>query len=75
VLHGGSGSPDDEFQEAIRAGMTMVHINTDLRVMYRDELQKAIAEGKEVAPYKFITPALKAMQAYVAQKMQLFANV
>lgn len=74
VLHGGSGSPDEEFVEAIKAGMTMVHINTDIRVIYRDELKKAIEEGKEVAPYKFIGPSVKAMQAYVAQKIQLFAR-
>jgi len=74
VLHGGSGSPDEEFTQAIKAGMTMVHINTDLRVIYRDELKKALVEGKEVAPYKFLTPAVAAMQAYVAQKMTLFAK-
>lgn len=74
VLHGGSGSPDEEFTAAIKAGMTIVHINTDLRVIYRDEVKKAIDEGKEVAPYKFITPAVRAMQAYVAQKMTLFAE-
>lgn len=73
VLHGGSGSPDEEFTAAIKAGMTIVHINTDLRVIYREEIQKAIEEGSEVAPYKFITPAVAAMQAYVVQKMTLFA--
>lgn len=74
VLHGGSGSPDDEFTAAIKAGMTIVHINTDIRVIYRDELKKAIEEGKEVAPYKFIGSSVKATQAYVAQKMRLFAQ-
>ncbi len=74
VLHGGSGSPDEEFTAAIKAGMTIIHINTDIRVIYRDELKKAIEEGKEVAPYKFITPAVASMQAYVAQKMTLFAQ-
>jgi len=74
VLHGGSGSPDEEFVEAIKAGITMVHINTDIRVIYHDELKKALIEGHEVAPYKFIGPSVAAMQAYVAQKMQLFAG-
>ncbi len=74
VLHGGSGSPDEEFVEAIHAGIAMIHINTDLRVIYKEELTKALASAKEVAPYKFITPAVTAMQAYVAQKIRLFAG-
>lgn len=74
VLHGGSGSPDEEFQAAIKAGITIIHINTDLRVIYKNELLKGLS-GKEVAPYKFLTPAVTAMQAYVAQKMRLFAEV
>ncbi|MEI7720295.1 MAG: class II fructose-bisphosphate aldolase [bacterium] len=74
VLHGGSGSPDEEFVQAIEAGVTMIHINTDIRVIYHDELKKALIEGKEVAPYKFITPAVAATQTYVAQKLRLFAN-
>jgi fructose-bisphosphate aldolase class II len=73
VLHGGSGSADEEFKAAVQAGITLVHINTDLRVLYRDSLQKALAGG-ETTPYKFLTPAVEAMQAYVAQKITLFAN-
>ena len=74
VLHGGSGSPDEEFVEAIKAGITMVHINTDIRVIYHDELKKALESGHEVAPYKFISPAVAATTAYVAQKITLFAQ-
>ena len=74
VLHGGSGSPDEEFAQAIKAGITMVHINTDIRVIYKDELKAALNEGREVAPYKFLTPSVKAIQAYVAQKIVLFSN-
>jgi fructose-bisphosphate aldolase class II len=73
VLHGGSGSADEEFKAAVQAGITLIHINTDLRVLYRDSLQKALSGG-ETTPYKFLTPAVEAMQAYVAQKMTLFAN-
>jgi hypothetical protein len=51
----------------------MVHINTDLRVLYRDGLASSLTAGGEVAPYKFITPAVVSMQEYVAQKLKLFA--
>lgn len=75
VLHGGSGSPDEEFKQAVQAGIAMIHINTDLRVLYHDSLKKTLEEGKETTPYKFLTPSVEAMQAYVAQKMRLFANI
>jgi fructose-bisphosphate aldolase class II len=75
VLHGGSGSSDEEFQQAIQAGIAMVHINTDLRVIYHDTLKKTLDEGKETTPYKFLTPSVEATRDYVAQKMRLFANM
>jgi fructose-bisphosphate aldolase class II len=74
VLHGGSGSDDEEFRNAIKAGMTIVHINTDIRVIYHDEAKKSLMTGVEVAPYKFLGPAMQKTKEYVAAKMQLFAN-
>ena len=75
VLHGGSGSSDEEFVESVKAGIAMIHINTDLRVLYRDELRKSLSLSEGVAPYKFLTPAVAAMQQYVAAKQRLFARV
>lgn len=75
VLHGGSGSPDDEFVAAIKAGIVMIHINTDIRVIYHDELKKELDTTSETTPYKFLGPAMEKTQAYVAQKMRLFANL
>jgi fructose-bisphosphate aldolase, class II len=73
VLHGGSGSPDEEFVAVIKAGISLIHINTELRVLYRDSLREAL-KGDETTPYKFLTPPLESMKQYIAQKMRLFAN-
>jgi fructose-bisphosphate aldolase, class II len=35
TLHGGSGTDDRGFLDAIEAGITIVHINTELRVAWR----------------------------------------
>ena len=35
TLHGGSGTDDQGFLDAIQAGITIVHINTELRVAWR----------------------------------------
>lgn len=75
VLHGGSGSSDEEFTAAVAAGVVMIHINTDLRVIYHDTLKETLSNGTETTPYKFLTPSVEKMQEYVAQKIRLFANI
>jgi fructose-bisphosphate aldolase class II len=74
VLHGGSGSGDDEFVAAVKAGISLIHINTDLRVLYRDSLKSQLDASPETTPYKFLTPSVEAMTQYVLQKIKLFAN-
>ena len=75
VLHGGSGSGDREFVEAIKAGIALIHINTDLRLAYRQALEKELTdEPSETTPYKFLAPAVEEMEKYIAQKMRLFAG-
>jgi len=39
TLHGGSGTDDEEFPRAIAAGMNIIHINTELRVAWRQALE------------------------------------
>ena len=76
VLHGVSGSADGEFTEAIKAGVALIHINTDLRLLYREGLEKELTnEPGETTPYKFLAPAVEEKKNYVAQKMRLFAGI
>jgi fructose-bisphosphate aldolase class II len=35
TLHGASGTDDDDLREAIAAGITVVHINTEVRLAWR----------------------------------------
>ena len=76
VLHGGSGITDEEFKAAIVAGISIIHVNTELRLAYKQGLQKSLSENPdEIAPYKYLKPALQAMQAVVEKRMVLFANL
>ncbi|MEK7669094.1 MAG: class II fructose-bisphosphate aldolase [Patescibacteria group bacterium] len=76
VLHGGSGITDEEFKQAILAGISVIHINTELRLAYRQGIQKSLIENPdEIAPYKYLKPALQAMQAVIEKRMTLFANL
>lgn len=75
VLHGASGNSETEIVECITAGIAVVHINTELRVLYRDTLQKVMAEKPdEVAPYKFLSPVVEQMRIYIEGKLKVFAR-
>jgi fructose-bisphosphate aldolase class II len=76
VLHGASGNSDSDIRKAIEAGINIVHINTEIRVAYRDALQKFVkANPKEVAPYKIMKDSVAAMEAVVEKKLKLFNNL
>lgn len=76
VLHGASGNTEADIKECIAAGVAIVHINTELRVMYRDRLYDAIRSNPgETAPYKFLGSPVGKMQEYVAGKLKVFAGV
>jgi fructose-bisphosphate aldolase, class II len=75
VLHGASGNTEKDIKECIAAGVAIVHINTELRVLYRDGVYDSIRSNPgEVAPYKFMDPAVKRMKDYVAGKLKVFAG-
>lgn len=73
VLHGGSGNSADDFKQSIANGIAIVHINTEIRVAYKQGLQIGLTENPdEVAPYKFLKPSVKAVQDVVTEKLRLF---
>jgi len=74
TLHGGSGTNDDDFQKAIGAGITIIHINTELRVAWRRGLESALAKDPTaVAPYKILPGAFEAVKEVVRARLQLFS--
>jgi len=76
VLHGGSGNSMDDFTKAIAAGVSIVHINTELRVAYRKGLQLALQENpEEIAPYKYLRGAQAEMEKVASDKLKIFNNI
>ena len=73
TLHGGSGTADEGFVAAMRAGMTIVHVNTEIRLAWRRGLEASLAKDKnEVAPYKILPGAVLAVQKVVLDRLRLF---
>lgn len=73
TLHGGSGTNDEDLRKAIAAGITVVHISTEVRVAWRSGLEKALAaQPDEIAPYKVLSPAIDAVKEVVTARLALF---
>lgn len=76
VLHGGSGNKSEEFTAAIRNGIAIIHINTELRLAYRIGLEESLkANPDETTPYKFVSPAVEKMKTFLEGKIRLFAGL
>lgn len=76
VLHGGSGIADDNFREAIKAGISMIHINTEIRKAWRDAAAKSFTDNPdEVAPYKLMQSSVEAVQQVVTDRLKLFNHM
>ena len=76
VLHGGSGNSAEDFTGAISAGVSIVHISTEIRVAYRKGLQLALQENPdEVAPYKYLKEAVKAVEKVAEDKLKIFNKI
>lgn len=73
VLHGASGNQDEEIKAAIAAGVSIVHVNTELRVAYRDALKLTLQnEPDEVTPYKIMKNVVGAVEEVVTKKLKVF---
>ncbi|OGI68466.1 hypothetical protein A2738_01110 [Candidatus Nomurabacteria bacterium RIFCSPHIGHO2_01_FULL_42_15] len=76
VLHGGSGSMDEDFIACIKEGVDIVHINTEIRVAFTKALRKALNDSpEEITPYKYLPPAVDAVEKVVEARLKLFSGM
>ncbi|MFT6361415.1 MAG: fructose-bisphosphate aldolase class II [Candidatus Paceibacteria bacterium] len=73
VLHGGSGSTDEDFVSVIKSGISLIHISTELRIAFRKGIEEAFNEdADQLAPYRYFTKANEAVKAKAKARMKLF---
>ncbi len=73
VLHGGSGLRDEDFTNAISAGINIVHINSEIRLAFRNAVEKSLKDmPEEINPSKILTPAVEAIEKVVEERLKLF---
>jgi fructose-bisphosphate aldolase, class II len=76
TLHGGSGTDDEDFRKAIAAGISIVHINTELRVAWRRGLEEGLAkQPQEIVPYKILPFAVESVRQVVRSRLRLFSGL
>jgi fructose-bisphosphate aldolase class II len=75
TLHGGSGRTDEDLKLAIRAGINVIHINTELRLAWKKGLEAGLARREdEIVPYKILPSAVAAIHDVVTGRLRLFAG-
>ena len=73
VLHGGSGITDEDFVKAIDAGISSVHISTEIRVAYKNGIKLGLQEKPdEIAPYRYMKEAVHHVSKVVEERLKLF---
>ncbi|MBI4085485.1 MAG: class II fructose-bisphosphate aldolase [Candidatus Liptonbacteria bacterium] len=76
VLHGGSGLDSEDFRKAIKAGINIVHISTEIRQAWRIGLEAGLKNNpEEIAPYKIYPPAIEEMKKVIIGRLRVFSNL
>lgn len=76
VLHGGSGILDEDFLAAIERGMSVIHINTEIRRAWRKGMEEGFgANPDSVVPAKVCPPAVEAVKKVVLARLKLFSKL
>ncbi len=76
VLHGASGLSETDLKNSIENGISMIHINTEIRVAFTEALRETIIKmPEETTPYKILTPGIEAMKKVIEEKLKIFGSV
>ena len=75
VLHGGSGTPQEDIKKAIALGIVKININTETRLAFSSALRKSLSDNSaEITPYKYLAEPISAVQAVIEAKIRLFGS-
>lgn len=75
VLHGASGIPDKKIKKAIKEGVNIINIGTDIKVAFSKTLiQNCLKNKKETDPRNLLRPTIQAVEDVVYKKMKLFGG-
>jgi len=71
VLHGGSGLNESDYKKAIENGISIIHINTEFRKIWKKELEKNLKK-ETIVPYKILNEVVEKIREAVIYYQKLF---
>lgn len=75
VLHGGSGVLDSKIKKAIKEGVNIINVGTDLKVAFcRTLIGVCLKNRQETDPRNLLKPTIAAIEQAVLGKMKLFGS-
>lgn len=75
VLHGGSGLSPATFKKAIKNGVSVINIDTNLRIAFEKAIKKTAQKERDyIDPRKILAPSTDAMQAEVEKMINIFGS-
>ena len=75
VLHGASGVDAKEVAEAIKLGVKIINIDTDLRRAFTNSLRQTLqANPTETDPRQILSPSIDAIQELVEKHVKIFGS-
>lgn len=76
VLHGGSGTPEEDIKEAIKLGVVKININTELRIAFCQKLKDSLNYNPaEIKPYKIFPLVIEEVKMVVENKIKIFNSI
>ncbi|MGC8981603.1 MAG: class II fructose-bisphosphate aldolase [Minisyncoccia bacterium] len=73
VLHGGSGLRKNDYKRAIENGISIIHINTEFRRIWKKELERNLKRDT-VVPYKILKNVIEKIKKDIIEYQRLFWN-
>lgn len=71
VLHGSSGIPDAQLQDAIRSGISKINLATETKNTFMKKLQSLLAGSDEIDLRKVFPKAIQEVQALITRKLEV----
>lgn len=72
-LHGGSDTPGNYFEEAVKVGVSKINVNSDMRYAFRTTLEEQLKQHpEEFAVVKLMDKVIDAVQAVVEEKISYY---
>jgi fructose-bisphosphate aldolase, class II len=75
VLHGASGIKKNQIEPAIKLGVRIINIDTELRLSFTEAIRDVLDKDSLIYdPRAILTPAMAALQAVVEEKIKMFGS-